>query len=168
MPDKKLTDNEIKKALKQCQTSNLQKDCEGCPYDDEVDCLGYMFDDALDLINRLQAEKQILEIELKAMRGAANSYKAENEGLEEKLNRSQDRYFGISNLAHKYRNKVKTAKAEAYKECIERLNKEAEKVEIDREGDFLEADNKIYDTVADWCKETSDNLLNELVGDNNG
>lgn len=47
-----------------------------------------------------------------------------------------------------------------------RLNEEAEKVYIDREGDFVEADGEIYDTVADWCKKTSDNLLEEMVGDN--
>lgn len=48
-----------------------------------------------------------------------------------------------------------------------RLNKEAEKVCIDREGDFVEADGEIYDTVADWCKKTSDNIVKEMTGEQN-
>ena len=40
---------------------------------------------ALDLINHQKAEIERLEIELKAMRGAANSYKAEVERLEKDL-----------------------------------------------------------------------------------
>lgn len=58
------------------------------------------------------------------------------------------------------------AKAEAIKKFAERLSDEAEKVYIDREGDFVEADGEIYDTVADWCKKTSDKLLEEMEGDN--
>lgn len=60
-----------------------------------------------------------------------NTLKAENERLKEEketlkslLDSSQERYFGISNLAHKYRNKYKTAKAEAHKEFAERLHEE--------------------------------------------
>lgn len=59
-------------------------------------------------------------------------------------------------------------KSEAYREFAEKINAEAEKVEIDREGDFVEAENKIYYTVADWCNATSDNLLKELVGEDDG
>ena len=58
-------------------------------------------------------------------------------------------------------------KAEAYKEFAERLHKEAEEVGIDPEGDFIYSNDKIYDTVADWCKDASDNLLKELVGEDN-
>jgi hypothetical protein len=59
------------------------------------------------------------------------------------------------------------AKAGAIKGFAKRLNKEAEKVCIDREGDFVEADGEIYDTVADWCKKTSDNIVKEMVGEDN-
>lgn len=59
------------------------------------------------------------------------------------------------------------AKSEAIEEFAERLNEEAEKVCIDREGDFVEADGEIYDTVADWCKKTSDNIVKEMTGEQN-
>ena len=91
MTDKKLTDSEVVKAL-ECCTTNVAS-CKDCPAFVKVDrsnCKKY-FRGALDLINRLQAENESwqaaymtekqeianLEIELKAMRGAANSYKAE-------------------------------------------------------------------------------------------
>lgn len=63
---------------------------------------------------------------------------------------------------------LRWARAEAIKEFVDRLNKEAENVVIDREGDFVATNDKIYDTVSDWCKETSDNLLKEMTGENNG
>ena len=72
MPDKKLTDNEIKKALKEVLKLML---CDGDLQRSST------ISNALDYINRLEAEKQDLEIELKAMRGASNSYKAKNERL---------------------------------------------------------------------------------------
>lgn len=51
----------------------------------------------------------------------ANSYKAENERLKEENNDKQDRCFGLLNLCHKYRNKLKIAKDEAYKEVLEKV-----------------------------------------------
>lgn len=87
-----------------------------------------------------------------------NRQKAENERLQKAI-----AVIDIMEDQHKY--DLKKAKAEAVKEFAERLNKEAEKVYIDREGDFVEADGEIYDTVADWCKKTSDNLVKEMVGD---
>jgi predicted RNase H-like nuclease (RuvC/YqgF family) len=80
-----MTDNEIVKALECCHQVN---GCDRCPlhsYSAECEILNTY---ALDLIKRqkaeiekLQHENSELEIELKAMRGAANSYKAEVERL---------------------------------------------------------------------------------------
>ena len=125
MPDK-LTDNEIIKALKELLEIML---CEGDLQRSAT------ISKALDLINRLQAEKQNLEIELKAMRGAANSYKAENERLknltlekccdncihEEKTLQASPccECFGHRNFVPK--NLLKLIKAEARKEFAERL-----------------------------------------------
>lgn len=91
--------------------------------------------------------------------GIAKPYRLEAEN--ERLQGVVDSFTDIGKL-------YSEIKAEAYKEFAERFNKEAEKVEIDREGDFVETENKIYDTVANWCKATSDNLLKEMVGDNDG
>ena len=44
---------------------------------------------ALDLINRKDTQIKELEVELKAMRGAANSYKLENERLLQKLQQAK-------------------------------------------------------------------------------
>lgn len=65
----------------------------------------------LDLINQYEAEIENLEIDLKAMRGAANWYKAENM----RLKYERDAYIEIQNTA------ITEAKAEAIKEFAERL-----------------------------------------------
>ena len=57
MTDKKLTDNEIIKALECC----IEGDCDNCHYDEQTACNEYMKQDALDLINRLQAENERLK-----------------------------------------------------------------------------------------------------------
>ena len=98
MADNKLTDNEIIKALKCCSRNRFCGECENYHNVCEGNATT-MIRNALDLINRLQAENKKrqggymtqkqeianLEIEFKAMRGAANSYKAENERLNAKL-----------------------------------------------------------------------------------
>lgn len=89
-----MTDNEIMKAL-ECCGELIRNPCSQCPYFHEKPCL-QLKRDALDLIKRQQAEIERLtaqngvnetcsarkqeaiehlETELKAMRGAANSYK---------------------------------------------------------------------------------------------
>lgn len=71
-----MNDIEIIKAL-ECHT--LPSGCNDCPYVDKSAgrCSTAMVKDALDLIKRQQAEIERLNIDLKAMRGAANSWKAE-------------------------------------------------------------------------------------------
>lgn len=85
--EKRLTDKEIVKALE--WHLNNENNCAECPLvvikNSTTYCVDVLLQNTLDLINRLQAEKQNLEIELKAMRGAANSYKAENERLLQEL-----------------------------------------------------------------------------------
>ncbi len=77
-----MTDNEIIKALECCCGDN---GCFGCPYTENHGCrlLRNPIKDALDLLNRQKAEIERLGIELKAMRGAARSYKALIDGLKE-------------------------------------------------------------------------------------
>ena len=74
-----MTDEQIRKALKCCLSD--KPPCMTCKYDAESitvdECMGKLMEDALDLINRQKAEIEKLTIDLKAMRGAANSYKAE-------------------------------------------------------------------------------------------
>lgn len=62
MPDKKLTDAEIKKALECCRYDDYDY-CEKCPYSKNKPCQENLIQDAFDLINRLQAENERLEKE---------------------------------------------------------------------------------------------------------
>lgn len=85
MTDKKFTDEEIIKSLECCAKSKTMRDClkSKCPFSKEWELCSSKEPQMLylDLINRQKAEIDKLDIELKAMRGAANSYKAEVERL---------------------------------------------------------------------------------------
>ena len=86
MPDKKLTDNEIVKAL-ECmlgihnQDIEFSIDCRGCAFDGDTLCCENCSDGiakaALDLINRLQAENEELKSAINGFRGYEDKIKAE-------------------------------------------------------------------------------------------
>ena len=63
MPDKKLTDKEIVKALELCLENDFtERNCKHCPYeDDRLNCMDNMLEDTIDLINRLQADSKRLK-----------------------------------------------------------------------------------------------------------
>lgn len=62
MTDKKLTDNEIIKALKCCMNWHDKKDCAKCPMDENKNlCITELRRLSFDLINRLQAEIERLK-----------------------------------------------------------------------------------------------------------
>ena len=92
MPDKKLTDNEIVKAL-ECRVKGK---CPECPYFHSYPCdkCKKLDKDALDLINHLQAENERLKDEVKE-------------------------HIKKSVAKRKYDKAL--IKAEAYKECIEKV-----------------------------------------------
>ena len=147
MPDK-LTDTEIKKAFKIC--NNLEDGyCSDCPYEDCDRCIRAVANDTLDLINRLQAENAVLEARIGVYETcnarkdeAIRKLQAENE----KLKKTVDIHKGIAeDWKHEakklqmvidevddyihplpfetdYDKAIKQAKAEAYKECIEKAN----------------------------------------------
>ena len=126
MPDKKLTDNEIKKAL-EC----LHKKILHSKFAEEVteaEIMGLI--ETLDYINRLEAENEQLR-----------DY---NENLQ------------TANTA--LSNEILEAKAEAYKECIEKVKEHSNKTELVCSGALVRTDYTI-------TKESLDNLLKELVGD---
>ena len=171
MPDKKLTDNEIVKALECCSKDEINGlnifTYGGVPM---RSLLRY----ALDLINRLQADaenyKQIAEHQQSVTmdRGfEIKKLKAENERLNFVRTRDAQKYNEkISDQAHtncvlydlydkaikevkELEGKLKTAKAEAYKECIDLVKKKGVKVGVDEICIF---------------ENTLDNLSKELVG----
>ena len=186
---KKLTDEEIIKALECCC---IEHDCSKCTYskNNSAGCINDIMKDILDLINRLQARvekseniERFADKTIATQQAEIESLKAENSNLTSDLTSlqkdltsskaevevSQRRIATLEKLAE-YRKKavfervernlelrkaLKTAKAEAYKECIEKVKKESFKINYC---------GSVYNVVD---VDDLDNLFNELVGDEN-
>ena len=166
MPDKKLTDNEIIKALKCCSKSGWLNDCDGCPcFDPKEDiqtseCQERLMKYAFDLINRLQAQNKDLAetvhnltIEKDALFDKAEELKAEVERLRE---------FIVET-----RRCDKEIKSEARKEFAERLKNEiindtAYACDSTQHSGYYDYQIKIGD-----IPEYIDNLFKELAGEDN-
>ena len=111
MPDKKLTDNEIIKALECCVLA--KHICpHDCPMLKNKECLESLRKNALDLINRLQAENERLRAVKKHIDILIHR------GIEYPTTESYNEAFQKA-LARLYDNTK--AKAEAYKEYAEKL-----------------------------------------------
>lgn len=136
MPDKKLTDAEIVKALE-----DIVKACfkRGIFYD--------VIKAALSLINRLQEENERLKAKCENTQIGYNFAKDEIKNLKKDKYKLQK----ALNQSEDYR---VIAKAEAYKECIEKVNNKIR---------FLE--NRGF-SIHYVVKGTLNNLLKELVGEN--
>lgn len=96
--DKKLTDNEIKKALECCKDEEV--DCDKCPYNAKNKCVGVLLQNALDYINRLEVENERLQKYYDNMEDAIYSFREDH---------AKVKFF------------KKEIKAEAIKEFAERL-----------------------------------------------
>ena len=99
MPDKKLTDAEIKKAL-ECCSVNIPA-CPDCPYYERghmVECEAALITDSFNLVNRLQAENE------RWSKNCDELYEQMSQRLKAELKIER-----------------RLAKAEAYKECIEKV-----------------------------------------------
>lgn len=97
-----MTDEQIIKAYERCFTLGFDEStCYECPfYTATAKCTEDLRDSTLDLINRQKAEIVNLKVELKAMRGAANSYKLENERLLQKLQQGAAMSMTVPNTLH--------------------------------------------------------------------
>ena len=149
MPDKKLTDSEIVKAL----------ECYKSVDDNDITTTSFktiLLKEVYLLINRLQAENKNLQeknsnltSDLTSLQNDLTSLKAENERLEKGWKADAIRWI------------ITDAKADAYKECIEKVYKFICDTQnwgvLHRE--FLE-NGECY-----WLKQKLDNLLKELVGE---
>ncbi|MBR5223260.1 MAG: hypothetical protein IKV81_03750 [Clostridia bacterium] len=81
MPDKKLTDNDIKKALECCTTNGAScKDCPAFVKVDRSNCKKY-FRGALDLINRLEEKNSNLTSDLISLKEKFELLKTEKDNL---------------------------------------------------------------------------------------
>ena len=127
------------KALECCK----KDDCDNCS-NDFGNCYANLAGYALELINRYEAEIANLGIELKAMRGAANSYKAEVERLTVNMNA-----FGLGMKREAER--ADTARAEAIKEFAERVK------------DIIDEPLQIEGRIIDRMLDKIDNLVKEMT-----
>lgn len=121
--DKKLTDKEIIKAL-ECCIDNTDKSCSECANSNcDCSCVDELQKNALALINRLQTENEDIKFLYKNLK---------------------EEHLEIIKA-------IKHTKAEAYKECIEKVKA------------LFPSCNEPYQY---WeIHEGADNLLKELVGD---
>ena len=115
--------SKVLKGLECCL--NYEDSCKPCPYMGEEDCSSKSLNDAINLIisqkeenERLEKEIERLDIELKAMRGAANSYKAEVEIYKSGM-------MANAKVVKQLTKELKITKAEAIKEFADRLKREA-------------------------------------------
>ena len=136
--DKKLTDNEIKKALECCVKN---KGCDDCPLYAKESCFVVEGKAILDLLNRQKAEIERLNGE------CANCPMLEAKRKKESclIEQIKDWQKGYCEL----KQKLKTTKSEAIKEFAERLKEKADKYGL-----------KYWATIEDI-----DNLVKEMTND---
>ena len=145
--DKKLTDAEVKKALKCCSTYHDVRSCKNCPLDGK--CEPNLLEQyALDLINRREGEKEKNENIIRIADKTIATLNAENESLKAEVERLNN---NISAAATTLSNCARATRHEAYKEFVERLKEKLEYFCLEKENFVSE--------------EQIDNLLNELVGE---
>ena len=147
-----MTDNEIIKALQCCRTS-LIYDCKRCNLRLENGarqpfCTTTLIGNAFDLINRLQAENERLK-----EKGIVVLLKPENAQFEN-LERFETRQISKEMLPAI----VRRVKTEAYKECIEKVKENSNKMELVCSGALVRTDYTI-------TEDALDNLLKEMVGE---
>ena len=155
MPDKKLTDNEIIKALECCSKAANFNDCEKlqCPLYRECKIGHKSMEEtiipyALDLINRQKAEIERLTYELECLLCHATG---------NKLSEHTYPLGTMENCVDEYIDECcEEAKAEAYKEFAERLK--AKSVSLYKNGEEIVSAIPI-------TKEDVDNLVKEMVGE---
>lgn len=167
--DKKLTDNEIVKALKCCNEWENPGDCTNCPAKGKGDCCVLTLRiAALDLINHLQAENEKLNAELKNLTTVIKNLTSENQNLtsylvsanaeNERLKEEVTEHIKKGVKKRKY--DIALIKAESYKECIEKVKEKSKKTEIVCSGALVTISYAI-------SNKNLDNLLKELVGGEN-
>ena len=89
--EKKLTDEEIVKALEICSKWSKAEDCDKCPLSPIKQCRANNVEEyAVDLIHRLQAEKQKVVQDYYCARQTCDEQKAEIERLTEKDKKNVD------------------------------------------------------------------------------
>ena len=140
-----MRDKEVIKALECCIGDTDGKDCFGCPLYEIDDCQAHLNLAALDLINHLQAKLDEAEDTIQF------AYK-ELKKAEAEVKTELDKFNAEKNDVMYHKAQIK---AEAYKECIEKV-----KAEINKHSYGV-----LHKTVINF---KLDNLLKEMAGEING
>ena len=187
MTDKKLTDNEIIKALECCAKAKTNEDCKKlkCPFfDDAIDMCGVLNSEqilianALDLITRQQVEIENLKVENQSLRGAANSLKMHYEEARAEIERLKQRnaVYEAANRCIVWQRDRRDREIEELHSQIAGLNiykskikAEAYKEFSEKAKEFMHNKFKALDEYEfEYITERDiDNLLKETVGENN-
>ena len=114
---------------------------------------------ALDLINRLEAENGKNENIIRIADKTITTLKAENESLKAEIERLKATVDSFTDIGKLY----SEIKAEAYKECIEKVKEEINH-KLEKEWFFTAESRAVLYSIRNFL----DNLLNELVGDGDG
>lgn len=165
MPDKKLTDSEIVKALECCSMQSYPA-CKECPYHDNYsnrECIGLRNADIKDLINRQKAQLFKEQNKNSKLRNERNRLQAEVERLEKDSKRLEKVEMQLDDAMKMY----DTIKAEAYKEFAERLKEAPIKCALPLLGLSTKDETEDYfNDIMLQVRDVINNLLKELVGDN--
>ena len=165
MPDKKLTDAEIVKALERLKNTKdylkekYQKEVKKCPYPELKPIVKQTYEDnkkafdiaikAIEEFNRLQAENERVE--------TLNSDLVEIQDIRKKVNLALIAENAELTTAYK------TAKSEAYKEFAEMIDKTTW-YHINKNGELVQGANSETDIPLYKAKDVH-NLLKEMVGE---
>ena len=152
MPNK-LTDNEIIKALECCIGDTEGRNCFDCPLYETDDCQSQMYLDALDLINRLQAENEELAYKLGCLLCHATGGKLSKHTYPLGTMESYVNY----NIQEYCEEAEAEVKAEAYKECIEKVKEEI----------YSQPHSRSLEASVERARiiKIFDNLLKEMIGE---
>lgn len=179
MPNE-LTDAEVKKALECCSAGVCKAECFGYFITGTNDCTTQLAKYALDLINRQEGENKKNENIIRIADKTITTLNAENESLKEKNSNLTSDLTSLQNdltsakaeverlqshiqegidLAKQIPEMVALAKAEAYKEVADNIERAFSKTESQIPNDAV-----VKKTVQ-ICRNAIRKVLNELVSD---
>ena len=175
-----LTDKEIKKALEICSKStngcsHSKFTCEDCYLNGQPMCSSVLLQDALDLINRQEQENNELQLKIESYNAEIKELKCKNSNLTSDLTSLQNDLTSLKAEVERLMRDVFTykimwakaesretkAKAEAYKEFANNLEKAFQKTESQMPN------NEVIKQTVQVCRNAIRLALNELVGDDN-
>lgn len=155
-----MTDNEIKKALECCQTHDML--CDNCPLFSDWDCTFHLRKKSLDLVNRQQAKIENLEVEKLHLAEFLAESERNVKDLESALEDAREEIEKLEVDLDLYRMKNEILIEDSERTATEAIREFAERLWDELCG-IPQYDFNLY-----CVKYTIDNLVEEMVGEENG